>query len=75
LSPGSVRFGVTLLLAFALGRAVPILLGAWAVGWLKNLEILKDFQKTFEVIGGVLLISSGLYMLNAYFVVIPKLAL
>jgi len=36
---------------------------------------LKDFQKTFEVIGGVLLISSGLYMLNAYFVVIPKLAL
>jgi len=72
---GSLLFGVTLLLAFALGRAVPILLGAWAVGWLTNLEILQDLQKTFEVIGGVLLISSGLYMLNAYFVVIPKLAL
>lgn len=30
---GSPLFGATLLFAFALGRAVPILLGAWAMPW------------------------------------------
>lgn len=71
---GSPVFGVALLLAFALGRAVPVLLGAIAVGWLENLSGLRKFHKAFEVIGGILLILSGLYMLNAYFVVIPGLA-
>jgi Thiol:disulfide interchange protein len=71
---GSVLFGVTLLLSFALGRAVPIILGAWAVGWLESLEGLKHSQKTFEIIGGVLLILSGLYLLNAYFIFIPALS-
>ena len=71
---GSPVFGVALLLAFALGRAIPILLGAIAVGWLENLSELRRFHKVFEVIGGILLILSGLYMLNAYFVVVPGLA-
>ncbi|MDP3668313.1 MAG: cytochrome c biogenesis protein CcdA [Telluria sp.] len=71
---GSPVFGVALLLAFALGRTIPILLGAIAVGWLENLSGLRRFHKVFEVIGGILLILSGLYMLNAYFVVIPGLA-
>lgn len=71
---GSPLFGVTLLAAFALGRAVPILLGAWAVGWLENLSGLKKYQKLFEVAGGVLLILSGLYLLNAYFFFVPALA-
>ncbi len=71
---GSPLFGATLLLAFALGRAVPIILGAWAVGWLESLKPLQHAQKTFEVMGAVLLILSGLYMLNAYYFFIPALA-
>jgi len=71
---GSPVFGVALLLAFALGRAIPIVLGAIAVGWLENLSGLRRFHKVFEIIGGILLILSGLYMLNAYFVVVPGLA-
>ena len=71
---GSLLFGATLLLAFALGRSVPILLGAWAIGWLESLKSLEHSQRLFEIIGALLLIVSGLYMLNAYFFVIPALA-
>jgi len=71
---GSPLFGVMLLLAFALGRAVPIFLGALAVGWLESLSALRKYQKIFEIAGGVLLILSGLYVLNAYFFVVPELA-
>jgi len=71
---GSPLFGLTLLLAFALGRALPLLLGAVAVGWLESLSVLKNYQKIFEIIGAFLLILSGLYMLNAYFFFLPELA-
>ncbi len=71
---GSPLFGATLLLAFALGRAVPIILAAWAMGWLEGLKPLQHAQKGFEIIGALLLILSGLYMLNAYFFFIPDLA-
>lgn len=71
---GSPLFGLMLLSAFALGRAVPILLGALAVGWLENLAGLARFHHVFEVAGGILLILSGLYMLNAYFIIIAELA-
>lgn len=71
---GSPLFGATLLLSFALGRAVPILLGAWAVGWLESFKPLRNSQKFFEIIGALVLILSGLYMLNAYFIFIPELA-
>lgn len=71
---GSVTFGVLLLLAFALGRALPILLGGWAVGALESLKPLAKHQRVFEVVGGVALVLTGLYMLNAFFLVIPELA-
>ncbi len=71
---GSPLFGATLLLAFALGRAVPIILGAWAVGWLESLKSLRQSQHVFEIVGAALLILSGIYMLNAYFAFIPELA-
>ena len=73
-SIGSPWFGALLLLAFALGRAVPIILGAWAVGWLENLKPLANMQKSFELVGGILMILSGLYLLNAYYFFIPALA-
>ena len=71
---GSVVFGLLLLVAFALGRAVPIILGASAVGWLENLKSLGRYRRAFEVAGGVILILAGLYMLNAYFFIVPELA-
>jgi cytochrome c-type biogenesis protein len=70
----SPLFGATLLLAFAVGRAIPIVLGAWAVGWLENLRVLAKYQKAFEIVAGVTLIASGLYMLNAYYFWVPSLA-
>lgn len=71
---GSPAFGALLLFAFALGRAVPIILGACAVGWLESLRVLGTHQRAFEIAGGVVLIAAGLYMLNAYLLIVPSLA-
>ena len=68
-------FGAVLLLAFSLGRAIPIALGACTLGWLENLSLLTKYQKGFEIAGAVTLIASGLYMLNAYYFWIPSLAM
>ena len=73
-SAGSPLLGAALLLAFAIGRSIPVGLGAWAIGWLENLKPFSKYSKTFEVIGGIALIAAGLYMLNAYFFIIPSLA-
>src|SRR5712692_1306826 len=35
---GSPIFGLILLLAFAVGRSIPVILGAWAIGWLESLK-------------------------------------
>jgi cytochrome c-type biogenesis protein len=67
---GSVPFGFALLLAFALGRALPIILGAWGVGWLESLKLLTRWQRKFELVGGVLLIASGIYLINEYFLLV-----
>ena len=50
---GSITFGVLLLLAFALGRALPIFLGGWAVGTLEAMKPLARHQGLFEVLGGI----------------------
>ena len=71
---GSPLLGVLLLLAFALGRSIPIALGAWTIGWLENLQPLARYQRAFDIVGGIALISVGLYMLNAFFFLIPALA-
>jgi len=67
---GSVPFGFALLLAFALGRAIPIALGAWGIGWLKSLKVLSRHQKAIEIMAGVTLMLTGLYLLNEYFFII-----
>jgi len=72
---GSAWLGVVLLLAFAIGRVIPLALGAVAVGWLENMHGLSPYRRIFETVGGVTLIASGLYMLNAYFFWIPELAM
>jgi cytochrome c-type biogenesis protein len=71
---GSPLLGVVLLLAFALGRSVPIAVGAGAIGWLEHLKSLTRYQRTFEIAGGIALIATGLYMLNAFFIAVPALA-
>lgn len=64
---GSIPFGFFLLLSFALGRSIPILIGAWSVGWLESLNVLVNYQKQIEIVAGLILIASGLYLLNEYF--------
>jgi cytochrome c-type biogenesis protein len=71
---GSALYGLALLVAFALGRAVPIVIGAVAIGWLERLRPLHVAQKSFERFGGIVLMLAGLYLLNAYFIFIPALA-
>jgi len=73
--PGSVLLGVTLLLAFALGRAVPIAIGAFAVSWLENLQSLSPYRRAFEIAGGLAPIAMGFYMLNAVLFWVPALAM
>lgn len=72
---GSPWIGAVLLLAFAIGRAVPIAFGAMGLGWLENSRGLTAYRQAFETLGGVTLIAAGLYMLNAYFFWVPALAM
>lgn len=72
---GSAWLGVILLLAFALGRAVPLAVGAFSVGWLENLSGLSRYRRGFEIAGGLTLIAMGLYMLNAVYFWVPELAI
>ena len=67
---GSVAFGFALLLAFALGRSVPVILGAWSMGWLESLRMISRHQRALEVGAGITLILTGLYLLNEYFFLI-----
>jgi cytochrome c-type biogenesis protein len=71
---GSAAMGASMLLAFALGRAVPILLGSLAVGWLESLRFLASYRRAFETVGGLTLVGVGIYMLNAYFFWVSELA-
>jgi cytochrome c-type biogenesis protein len=68
---GSVLFGALLLFAFALGRSIPIVLGALSMSWLETLSGFTRHQKGFEIAAGITLILSGLYLLNEYFLIIP----
>ena len=72
---GSPWIGAALSAAFAVGRAVPIVIGSVGMGWLENLRGLTNYRHAFEILGGVLLIVSGVYMLNAYFFWVPNLAM
>ena len=64
---GSVAFGFLLLLAFSLGRGIPVMIGAYSIGWLESLKTFTKHQRSFEIFASVVLIFSGLYLLNEYF--------
>lgn len=67
---GSVIFGFTLLFAFAVGRSIPVLLGAWGMGMLESMNVFVKYQRIFEALAGAILIIIGLYLLNEYFFII-----
>jgi len=64
---GSVPFGAALLFAFAIGRSIPVALGALGMGWLENFKVLSRHQKFFEVFAGILLVLAGLYVIRQYY--------
>jgi len=66
-SIGSVTYGGLLMLAFALGRVIPLAVGAVSLGWLENLQALRRWRQGFEVLGGITLMAVGLYLLNEYY--------
>lgn len=66
----SPLFGAAMLLAFATGRSIPMLLGAWSMEYLESLRIFNRYQKYFEAVAGTVLIATGLYLLNAWFMVV-----
>jgi cytochrome c-type biogenesis protein len=71
---GSAVWGAALLLAFALGRVLPMVLGAGMLGWIEQRPWLERYRRAFDVAGGIALIAMGLYMINAYFFFVPALA-
>ncbi len=65
---GSAPFGFALLLAFGIGRSVPIALSAMGMSWLKSLERLQHVQKALAMVAGVALTLTGFYLLGDYLI-------
>ena len=63
-------WNTALLLAFGVGRSIPILLGAWGMGWLVSLTPITRYHRLVEVIGGITLILTGLYFINEYLFIV-----
>ena len=63
-------YGAGLLLAFGLGRTIPVMAGAWSMAWLESLRMASRHQRAFETLGGVVLIATGLYLINEYYFII-----
>ena len=71
---GSQLLSAVVLLAFALGRAVPIALGAVVIGSLESWPSFAKYLPWADKVGAVVLIAMGLYMLNAHCFIVPELA-
>ena len=65
---GSAPFGFALLLAFGVGRSVPILLSAMSMSWLKSLNRLQHAQNALAMVAGVALTLTGFYLLGDYLI-------
>jgi cytochrome c-type biogenesis protein len=66
-SIGLVIYGGLLMMAFALGRVVPLAVGAVSIGWLENLKTIERWRRGFEIAGGITLMTIGVYLLNEYY--------
>lgn len=67
-------FGIALLSSFALGRSLPVLLGASGLAWLEDFPGMAQSVPALKIMGGMVMITMGLYLLNGYFYWIPALA-
>ncbi|MBL4608833.1 MAG: sulfite exporter TauE/SafE family protein [Pseudomonadales bacterium] len=63
-SIGSLIYGGLLMLAFAIGRVIPLAIGAISISWLENLQSVERWRHAFEIMGGLTLMAVGLYLLN-----------
>lgn len=70
----SLPFGIALLFSFAIGRSLPVLVGASGLAWLENFPGMAQSTPVLKVMGGVVMMAMGLYLLNGYFYWIPVLA-
>ncbi|HBP0276307.1 cytochrome c biogenesis CcdA family protein [Pseudomonas aeruginosa] len=70
---GSPLFGAAMLISFAIGRAIPLALAAVAMEWIEQMKPLGRFRRAFELTGSLLLIVTGMYLLNGYFALFPWL--
>lgn len=70
---GSPLAGAAMLASFAVGRAIPLALAAFALEWIEQLKPLGRFRRAFELTGSLLMIVTGLYLLNGWFVFFPWL--
>ncbi|BAP89035.1 putative cytochrome c biogenesis protein [Burkholderiales bacterium GJ-E10] len=73
---GAFVLGIPFLVAIcpSCTPALVVLLGAAAaMEWIEQLKPLARFRPAFELAGSVLLIVTGLYLLNGYFAVFPWL--
>jgi len=64
---GSAPYGALLLFVFGIGRTIPVLIGAFSMGYLESLKSLSRWHHWFEIIGGISLVLIGLYLLNEDF--------
>jgi len=61
---GSVWFGAVLLLAFGLGRVIPIMIGVLAISWLTTFHHMAAYYRWIEISGGITLVLTGLYLID-----------
>jgi len=66
---GSMPYGALLLFMFAIGRSVPIIIGALSMGWLESLKPFMKWRRGLETGGGFTMVGIGLYLLIKYFYV------
>ena len=62
---GNPLAGAIVLIAFGLGRAIPIVALALSSTWFRGLRILRPYARWFERFGGMLLLGSAAYFAYA----------
>lgn len=59
----SVFYGLVLMLFFAIGKSIPLVLIGTFTSLIKHLKKVEKFQVVFQKVGGVILLGLGLYYL------------
>jgi len=46
---------------------IPLAIGAISIGWFENLQSVEHWRRAFEIMGGITLMTVGVYLLNEYY--------